>query len=173
MNTAINSSDDLDDLTKELLNTQYLTSDVVISTPPVTNTPKEVVIPDINDDNLNDYILVKTATILENTMEIANILKDSILGSNTANPETLDSYSNVIKALNTTLDNLNKINIQNKKDTTIKHVKSLKPTNTINNILVTGSRDELMKKFIDNKNNAPIQAVPLLEESNIIDNSNN
>lgn len=166
---TICSSDDLDDLTRELLDTQYLTNDVVMNTPE-PNKPKEVIIPDVNDDNLNDYVLLKTAAILENTMVVANTLRDSILGSHTSDPETIDSYSNVVKVLNMTLDNLNKINIQNKKDNTIKHVKSLKPNTVTNNILVTGSRDELIRKFIDNKNT---QSLPATEVSEVIDNSDN
>lgn len=160
--TNITSSDDLDALTKELLDTQYLTNDVVLPST-IKSPPEPVDVPELTDDNVNDYILKKSAEILENAMIVSNELKDSILSSNTVDPDTLNAYSGVLKTLNLTISNLNKINIQNKKDNTSRQLKTIKGPQTINNVLITGSRDEIIKKYIENKQE-PIPLPPALSE---------
>jgi len=110
---------------------------------------------DINDENINEWILQKAGTLIENGMDAVDALKQVILSS--GEPHDISAYSEMFKAVVGALDTVGKINLQNKKVVAAKELKQMdikakaelpeaKVGNT--NILIA-TREDIMKNFLE------------------------
>jgi len=119
----------------------------------VPTQPKQEI--DITDENINEWILKKAGSLIENGMDAVDALKQVILSS--GEPHDISAYSEMFKAVVGALDTLGKINLQNKKAVTAKELKQMdikaraelpeaKVGNT--NILIA-TREDIMKNFLE------------------------
>lgn len=115
-----------------------------------SNTPVE----NINDDNVGEYVYKKSAELVESTLGAVQNLKDNVLCG--SDPKEIAALSQLINSATKALDQLNKINIQNKQSKTNVEIKKMeieananRPIlpNTTNVLIAT--RDEVMKQIFD------------------------
>jgi hypothetical protein len=141
-----NDDDDLDELVKQLKKDSI----------EIKKIQKKPLV-DINDDNINDYIMKKVGSLVENGVDTIDVLKESVLAG--GDSKDIESFSELYKAVTGALDVLNKINIQNKKSKITKEIKQMDieqrqlegPKSNNTNILVA-TREEIIKGFLcDNK----------------------
>jgi hypothetical protein len=149
--------DDLNDLVAELKNTKTLTG---IMAPPVIET--ENTVPEkITDDNIDDFIYRKSATLIQQGVDTIEAMKTTMLRG--AEAETVDAYSKLMNSVATSIEILNKINLQKRKEKAAKELKQMdldssaklldkydgtsKITNQTNNIIIA-SREEIMKALV-------------------------
>jgi hypothetical protein len=138
---------------------------------------KDIVIPVINDDTVGDYIYQKSAEMLELTM---NAIKDmQQLIQTAADPKEISAYAQLMGTAFKGIENLNKINIQQKQAKNNIEVKKIEsdaklksnpllasPTagNQTNNIFI-GSRDEAMQLL----KNKPPKKIELIENTEFLE----
>jgi hypothetical protein len=124
--------------------------------------PKRTEETEIDEENINDYILKKTGNLIDAGLGAVEDLKDYIVQGQ--NPDEIAALSELISSTTKAIEALNKINLHNKKT---KHDKELKRIDiegkkeiatltagdtTINNNLIVASRQEILDKlFIDVK----------------------
>ena len=111
--------------------------------------------PDINDDNVNEWILKKAGQLVENGMDAVEALKQVILSS--GDPGEVSAYSEMFRSVVGALDTITKINVQNKKSKTAKELKEMdieakkqlpeRPKGDTNILIAT--REEIIKNFLD------------------------
>jgi hypothetical protein len=108
----------------------------------------------VNDENVGDYVYQKSAELVESTLGAVQSLKDTVLTG--SDPKEIAALSQLINAATKALDQLNKINIQNKQSKTNIEIKKMeiesnatRPVlpNTTNVLIAT--RDEIMKQIFD------------------------
>lgn len=143
------SSLPVDDLLQQLRDTppafivksQMPTTDL----PPVSSEP-------IKEEDLGTYIIGKTVTLLDSTMNAFKEIKDLAVATNDA--DTITALADLVKAANSTIDSLNKIHIQNKKIKAAKEIahiqteariKLLEGQQAPTNILTVGTREEILR----------------------------
>lgn len=103
------------------------------------------------EDNLGDFIIEKTAQLVDSTLKAFKDIKNIAVTSN--DPETIEALASLVKASSGALDTLNKINIQNKKTKAAKEIANIQAearkkaaeTLTGGNTLLTGSREQVLK----------------------------
>lgn len=105
----------------------------------------------VKEEDLGDYIIKKTTTLVDQTMSAFKDIKTIAVASN--DPDTISALADLVKAANSAIDSLNKINMQNKKLKSAKEVAAIyaaakakedkPPSNT--NIITIGSREEVLK----------------------------
>jgi hypothetical protein len=133
---------------------------------------------DVNDENINDYILKKTASLIDTGLGAVEDLKDFVIQGQ--NPDEIAALSELISSTTKAIEALNRINLQNKKAKTDKELKVMDLQNrkevagmlpgntTVNNNLIVASREEIFKQLLDNaKDETPVIEIidtPLLEE---------
>ncbi|NBX91604.1 MAG: hypothetical protein EBQ85_00045, partial [Proteobacteria bacterium] len=66
----------------------------------------------VNDENVGDYIYKKSSELVESTLGAVQSLKDNVLTG--SDPKEIAALSQLINAATKALDQLNKINLQNK-----------------------------------------------------------
>jgi hypothetical protein len=101
----------------------------------------------ITDENINDYVLKKSVETVEAALDAVQSLKDIVITGQ--NPQEIGALASLINATSKSIDNLNKLNMQNKniknslklKQMEVAAVKGLKPPTT--NVLIA-TRDEIM-----------------------------
>jgi hypothetical protein len=157
---------DIDDLMNELKDTKNFGVFAHTNKAPVSAAEFKP----IAENDINQYIIDSSAKIIQQGLETINDIKDNV--SNGASPDELMAYSDLIKAVTSSIDTLNKINIQNKKGKTAIEIKEmeisnkkLSPTgNVTNNTLIVAPREELMKMLKDaDKNDTTINITPVEE----------
>ena len=108
----------------------------------------------VNDENVGDYVYKKSSELVESTLGAVQSLKDTVLTG--SDPKEIAALSQLINAATKALDQLNKINIQNKQSKNNIEVKKMeieananRPIlpNTTNVLIAT--RDEIMKQIFD------------------------
>ena len=112
--------------------------------------PSETPLPEVNDDNMNEYVIKKATENIEASLDAVNSLKDIVITGQ--NPQEIVALASLINATTKALDSLNKINMQNKqiknnieiKQMEVSAAKNIKPPTT--NVLIA-TRDEIMSKF--------------------------
>lgn len=144
-----NKQDDIDTLLDELKSTKTLAGFTPI-------TPKPTDQPDINEETINDFIMKRASLIIQQGVDTLEALKNNVKSS--GNPEEINAYSNLVAAVASSIDGLNKINLQNKKNKAAKEIKQMdidhqkgvieSRTNVTNNILVA-PREEIMKRLFE------------------------
>lgn len=105
----------------------------------------------VKEEDLGDYIIKKTTTLVDQTMSAFKDIKNIAVASN--DPDTISALADIVKAANSAIDSLNKINMQNKKLKSAKEVAAIyaaakakedkQPSST--NIITIGSREEVLK----------------------------
>lgn len=115
---------------------------------PRTSTP----VPNLTDDNVNQYVYNKTAYVIESGLDAINSLKDLVATGQ--DPKEISALAQLIGATTKAIDSLNKINLQIKDHKNNIEVAKLEAegykalhTNTTNVLVAT--RDEIMTKLFD------------------------
>ncbi len=148
-----NQLTDLNDLVTELNNTKTLTS--IMSDTTYTPTSAE----SLDENNIDDFIFRKTSTLIQQGVDTIENLKRTVLSG--ATPETIEAYSKLMSSVATSIEILNKVNLQKRKEKAAKDLKRMdidnskklldkyNPTTIENqtNILVA-SREEIMKAIV-------------------------
>lgn len=75
-----------------------------------TNDP--IQIPVVDDKNVGDYVYQRSVELIE--LSLASIRSMQMLIATAADPKEIASYANLIAVASKTIDNLNKINLQDK-----------------------------------------------------------
>jgi len=145
---------DIDTLLNELSSFSFPQQSTAKSVPRGTPTH-------ITEDNINDYILQKTGTLIDAGLGAVSDLKDFIVQGQ--NPDEIAALSELISSTTKAIEALNKINLQNKKAKTDKELKaidiegkkaiagSLPGNNITNNTLnLVASREEIFKQLLNN-----------------------
>lgn len=138
------SNNEIDSIIEELRND---------SVPETKNSVTPELKEKVTDDNVGDYVYKKSSELVESTLGAVQSLKDNVLTG--SDPKEIAALSQLINAATKALDQLNKINLQNKQaknDVEIKKMelesnsKALKSTQT--NVLIA-TRDEIMSQLFD------------------------
>jgi hypothetical protein len=162
---------DIDTLLDELSSFQFPQS-TVKSVPRGTPTH-------ITEDNINDYILQKTGTLIDAGLGAVSDLKDFVVQGQ--NPDEIAALSELISSTTKAIEALNRINLQNKKAKTDKELKAIDiegkkaianslPGNNITNntVNLVASREEIFKQLLnDVKENETVEIIEtaVLEEN--------
>lgn len=112
---------------------------------------------EINDDNINEYILKKTGNLIEAGLGAVEDLKEYIVQGQ--NPDEIAALSELISSTAKAIESLNRINLHNKK---AKHDKEIKKIDiegkkeianllpghqTVNNNVIVASRAEILDRL--------------------------
>lgn len=124
--------------------------------------PSQTPIPDVNDDNMNEYVIKKATENIEASLDAVNSLKDIVITGQ--NPQEIAALASLINATTKALDSLNKINMQNKqiknnieiKQMEVSAAKNIKPPTT--NVLIA-TRDEIMSKLYDKNKRDKVELI--------------
>lgn len=98
-----NNTSEIDDIVKEL-------RDGAVPSNSATNDP--IQIPIVDDKNVGDYVYSRSAEIIE--LSISSIRSMQQLIATAADPREISAYANLISVASKAIDNLNRINIQQK-----------------------------------------------------------
>lgn len=108
---------------------------------------------DVNDDNVNEFIMQKAGKLIEDGIDAVDALKQTILAS--FEPDELSAYSDLIKSVTKAIDTMNKINLQNKKEKAQKELKEMDikakkelPEPKSNTNVLIATREEIMSNFL-------------------------
>ena len=139
----------VDDLLNQLRTTP---SDFIVKSDSSNNSILESLSTEpVKEEDLGDYIIKKTTTLVDQTMSAFKDIKNIAVSSN--DPDTISALADLVKAANSAIDSLNKINMQNKKLKSAKEVAAIyaaakakedKPPSSTN-IITVGSREEVLK----------------------------
>lgn len=150
--------DELDQILEELQNDDSITS--------LNESPSAERL-DINDENVNDYVMQKVGRLVESGIETVEAIQQTIASGFSA--DELSAFSGLLTSITHAADTLNKINLQNKKAAASKEIKEMdikakkelpaaggngKVGDT--NILIA-TREEIIEQFLD-KNQKVIEA---------------
>lgn len=120
--------------------------------PPIHLKPVEV--EEINDSNVGDYVYRKSSELVESTLGAVQALKENVITG--SDPKEIAALSQLINAASKALEQLNKINIQNKQSKNNLEMKKMeieannnRPVlpNTTNVMIAT--RDEILSQIFD------------------------
>jgi len=144
---------DIDTLLNELSSFSFPQQSTAKSVPRGTPTH-------ITEDNINEYILQKTGTLIDAGLGAVSDLKDFIVQGQ--NPDEIAALSELISSTTKAIEALNKINLQNKKAKTDKELKAIDiegkkaiagslPGNNITNntVNLVASREEIFKQLLN------------------------
>lgn len=110
---------------------------------------------ELTDENVGDYIYKKSSELVESTLGAVQSLKDNVLTG--SDPKEIAALSQLINSATKALDQLNKINLQNKQsknNVELKKLeisannKNLKQLPQTTNVLIA-TRDEIMSQLFD------------------------
>lgn len=153
---------DIDTLLNELSSFSFPQQSTAKSVPRGTPT-------NITEDNINDYILQKTGTLIDAGLGAVSDLKDFVVQGQ--NPDEIAALSELISSTTKAIEALNRINLQNKKAKTDKELKTMDiegkkaiagslPGNVTNNTVnLVASREEIFKQLLNDINSEPIEVV--------------
>jgi hypothetical protein len=146
-----NDNSEIDDIITQLKDDSINTQSNVLST---TNKKKEEP-KDLTDDNVNDYVYKKSSELVESTLGAIQSFRDNILAG--SDPKEISALSQLINSASKALDQLNKINLQNKQTKSNLELKKLELESNSHlsklipqtNNIVIATRDEIMQKMFD------------------------
>jgi len=109
----------------------------------------------LTDDNVNDYVYHKSSELVESTLGAIHSLRDNILAG--SDPKEIAALSQLINSASKALDQLNKINLQNKQAKTNVELKKMEIESNSHlsklipqtNNIVIATRDEIMERMFD------------------------
>ena len=140
-------NEDLDTLLEELSSFNYSSGKLI----------KPSVEIEIDENNINEYILKKTSNLVNAGLGAVEDLKEYIVQGQ--NPDEIAALSELISSTTKAIEALNRINLHNKKTKHDKEIKRLDIEGkkeiaslvggdvTINNNLVVASREEMLKRL--------------------------
>jgi hypothetical protein len=156
MSNVNEKNSEIDDIVAELKES---------STPSSTKN-KEIIIPKITDDNVGEYIYEKTAEVIENAISAMSSM--STLIQTAADPEEIGAYTKLMQTAIKGIENLNKINIQQKQAQNNIEMKRIEADGRKNqpvlgggNQIFIGTREEALK--------LPPRKIELLKDEDVID----
>jgi hypothetical protein len=154
---------DIDTLLNELSSFSFPQQTTAKSVPRGTSS-------NINEDNINDYILQKTGTLIDAGLGAVSDLKDFVVQGQ--NPDEIAALSELISSTTKAIEALNRINLQNKKAKTDKELKTMDiegkkaiagslPGNNITNntVNLVASREEIFKHLLSDVKNDSVEIV--------------
>ena len=110
--------------------------------------------PNVEEEDLNKWIIKQASLLTQQGLDVSEVIKQTIASG--ASPDEIDSYSNLMKAVATAMETLNKINLQNKKDKASKELKRIEneipksPSGDVNiGTVVVASREEMMDRLFE------------------------
>jgi hypothetical protein len=124
----------------------------------ISNQHKDNIQPDttkLTDENVNEYVYKKSGELVESTLGAIQSFRDNILAG--SDPKEIAALSQLINSASKALDQLNKINLQNKQTKSNLEIKKLelesnshlsKLVPQTNNIVIA-TRDEIMQKMFE------------------------
>lgn len=146
-------NDDISDLVKELSETKPLAS---IINPIAMAMKKER--EKVTEENLDTFIYDKASDIIQDGVELISNLKDTI-ASGAADADTISAYSKLIASVSSSIDILNKVNLQKRKEKATKELKQIDQGQNANTKLLGGiqnqtniivaTRDEVMQALVN------------------------
>jgi hypothetical protein len=109
----------------------------------------------LTDDNVNDYVYNKSSELVESTLGAIQSFRDNILAG--SDPKEIAALSQLINSASKALDQLNKINLQNKQTKANIEIKKMEIESNSHlskllpqtNNIVIATRDEIMEKMFD------------------------
>lgn len=108
----------------------------------------------VNDENVGDYIYKKSSELVESTLGAVQSLKDNVLTG--SDPKEIAALSQLINAATKALDQLNKINLQNKQAKNNVELKKMEIESSLKNNklpqttnVLIATRDEIMSQLFD------------------------
>lgn len=108
----------------------------------------------ISDENVGDYVYKKSSELVESTLGAVQALKDTVLSG--SDPKEIAALSQLINSATKALDQLNKINIQNKQSKTNIEMKKMeieananKPALPPTTNIMIATRDQVMAQLFD------------------------
>jgi hypothetical protein len=118
----------------------------------------QIIIPqtqNLTDENVNDYVYKKSSELVESTLGAIESFRDNILAG--SDPKEIAALSQLINSASKALDQLNKINLQNKQSKSNLELKKLEIESNSHlsklipqtNNIVIATRDEIMQKMFD------------------------
>lgn len=141
---------------------------------PITTDTKQVEAEiEVNDENINDFILKKTSNLINTSINAIDDIKDYIVQGQ--NPDEIAALSELINAATKSIEALNRINLLNKKGKIDKELKEmdmnnkkevagmLPSNNIVNNTLFVGSREEIFKKLLNDAENEVSTPVEIID----------
>lgn len=136
--------------------------------PAFVKPPSVTAIDNVNDDNVGEYVYKKSSELVESTLGAVQALKDTVLTG--SDPKEIAALSQLINSATKALDQLNKINIQNKQSKSNVEIKKMeieaniaRPLlpNTTNVLIAT--RDEIMNQIFDKPSKKVSNNLELIE----------
>jgi hypothetical protein len=145
----MSSDNEIDDIIDQLR------ADAVPADASKSNKPQEPV-EQLTDETVGEYVYKKSTELVESTLGAVQNLKDTVLSG--SDPREIAALSQLINSATKALDQLNKINIQNKQSKTNIEMKKMEIAanadrpqlpNTTNVLIAT--RDEIMNQIFNPK----------------------
>ena len=152
-------SDNLDTLLNELSSFEMPTNKQVVP----SNTME------VTDDNINEYIVKRTSSLIDTGINAIEDIKDYIIQGQ--NPDEIAALSELINATTKSIEALNRINLLNKKGKIDKELKEmdlkgkkevagmLPGNNVVNNNLIVASREEIFRQLLNEPDPPTIEIV--------------
>lgn len=148
----INSEIDeiIDQLKDDSINKQSNTNNQITTTENSSTNPSN-----LTDETVNDYVYHKSSELVESTLGAIHSLRDNILAG--SDPKEIAALSQLINSASKALDQLNKINLQNKQAKTNVEIKKMEIESNSHlsklipqtNNIVIATRDEIMERMFD------------------------
>jgi len=144
-----NTNSEIDDIIEQLKGDS-------LSPQSITTQPQETKkISNLTDENVNDYVYNKSSELVESTLGAIHSLRDNILAG--SDPKEIAALSQLINSASKALDQLNKINLQNKQAKSNVEIKKMEIESNSHlsklipqtNNIVIATRDEIMEKMFD------------------------
>ena len=157
-------SDNLDTLLNELSSFEMPTNKQVVP----SNTME------VTDDNINEYIVKRTSSLIDTGINAIEDIKDYIIQGQ--NPDEIAALSELINATTKSIDDLNRINLLNKKGKIDKELKEmdlkgkkevagmLPGNNVVNNNLIVASREEIFRQLLNEPEHIEVIDSVVIEE---------
>jgi hypothetical protein len=147
--------DDLNDLINELKTTKSLTG-LMVPPKTITTVPEKV-----DENNVDDFIFRKSSELIQQGVDAIESIKSSILSG--ANADSVEAYSKLMSSVTGSIEILNKINLQKRKERAAKELKQMELDSssklldkydngtTIKNQtnFIVATREEVMKALLD------------------------
>lgn len=161
--------DDLSELVEELKNTKALTG--IMSPPEIPpSTPAEV----ITEENIDEFIYRQSSTLIQQGIDTMSALKSTVLSGAVA--ETVEAYSKLMSSVAGSIEILNKINLQKRKEKAAKALKQMDLDNSRNMLekydgkttinqtnIVVASREEIMKALLSKADSIIDTSTPAID----------
>lgn len=107
----------------------------------------------VTDDNVNEFVLTYGAKLVKDGMASIDKIKGKITSAQ--NADEISALSEMVRAMNSTLETLTKISIQNKKEKNAKevrqlaHQQKLELPNGPKTQIIVGTREDIFKRILE------------------------